>query len=138
MAEVFRRACRSGDMPTLGASDLAESLRRLCGYSIYSFQEELREGFLTLRGGHRVGVAGTTVVREGKITGDPRSFFPEPSPGARLSGLCAGSAEPFFPKWEKAACFWQALLQAERQLYCVSWHGFSQMGKQDWCERWLS
>ena len=77
------------DMPTLGASDLAESLRRLCGYSIYSFQEELREGFLTLRGGHRVGVAGTTVVREGKITG----IREVSSLNLRLARACPGCAQ---------------------------------------------
>ena len=76
------------NMPALSASDLAESLRRLCGYSIYSFQEELREGFLTLRGGHRVGVAGTTVVREGRITGIREIS----SLNLRLARACPGCA----------------------------------------------
>lgn len=33
--------------------------------SIYAFQEELKNGFITIRGGHRIGIAGKTVV-EGK------------------------------------------------------------------------
>mgnify|MGYP001012949040 CR=1 FL=1 len=34
--------------------------------SAYSAQETLREGYLTLEGGHRVGVCGTLVLRGGE------------------------------------------------------------------------
>ena len=37
-------------------------------YSLYAFEEEVRRGFLTLKGGHRVGLAGQAVLesqREG-------------------------------------------------------------------------
>lgn len=57
------------ESPEVSAGELAEILHRLCGYSVYSYQEELREGFLTLRGGHRVGVAGTAVVQRGMVSG---------------------------------------------------------------------
>lgn len=57
------------ESPELSVAELAEILHRLCGYSVYSYQEELREGFLTLRGGHRVGVAGTAVVQGGMVSG---------------------------------------------------------------------
>lgn len=33
----------------------------LCSYSVHSVQNQLRQGYLTLEGGHRVGVAGTAV-----------------------------------------------------------------------------
>ncbi len=33
--------------------------------SIYAFQEELKNGFITIKGGHRIGIAGRTVI-EGK------------------------------------------------------------------------
>ncbi|UZT83127.1 ATPase, T2SS/T4P/T4SS family [Caproicibacterium sp. BJN0003] len=49
--------------------DLQESFREMCSYSIYSHQEQIRTGFLTLQGGHRVGVCGTAVYREEKQTG---------------------------------------------------------------------
>ena len=55
-------------VPVVTAQELAAVLHRLCGYSVYSFQEELREGYLTLRGGHRVGVAGTAVMQQGRIS----------------------------------------------------------------------
>jgi stage III sporulation protein AA len=42
------------------ASDLREMLNYLCGYSPYAMEEELRQGFFTIEGGHRVGVTGRT------------------------------------------------------------------------------
>ena len=59
--------CPQAGLLTAEQGDLAESLQRLCGYSVYSCQEELREGYLTLPGGHRVGVAGTAVLQDGRI-----------------------------------------------------------------------
>lgn len=56
------------ECPAVTAREIAAILQRLCGYSVYSFQEELREGYLTLRGGHRVGVAGTAVTQRGTIS----------------------------------------------------------------------
>jgi stage III sporulation protein AA len=38
--------------------DLNETLERISQYSLYAFEEELRMGYITLPGGHRVGVAG--------------------------------------------------------------------------------
>ncbi len=54
-------------LPAVSAGELAAVLRRLCAGSVYRFQEELCEGFLTLRGGHRVGVAGAAVLRGGRV-----------------------------------------------------------------------
>ena len=40
----------------------------ICRNSVHSFQEDICSGFITLSGGHRVGLCGTAVVRDGKIT----------------------------------------------------------------------
>lgn len=40
----------------------------ICNYSPYAFEEELRQGFITVEGGHRVGVAGQAVLeRDGSV-----------------------------------------------------------------------
>lgn len=49
-------------------SDLQESFRCLCGYSVYAHQNEIRNGFVTYLGGHRVGVCGTAVSSDGAVT----------------------------------------------------------------------
>lgn len=52
----------------LDSSDIAEYFTQICRYSIHSYQNEIAEGFITLDGGHRVGICGTTVRENGKIT----------------------------------------------------------------------
>lgn len=42
----------------LEQSQLLDAWHALCGYSVHSIERELTRGFFTLRGGHRVGVAG--------------------------------------------------------------------------------
>lgn len=48
-------------------ADLRECFQRVCGYSVHSCEEQIRQGFLTLPGGHRVGLSGTAVQEDGKI-----------------------------------------------------------------------
>ncbi len=42
-------------------------LNHICGYSAYAFEEEIRKGFLTVPGGHRIGLAGETVIQKDQI-----------------------------------------------------------------------
>lgn len=47
--------------------ELSKLLLHLCKYSPYAYEEELREGYLTLEGGHRLGVAGQAVMDGGRL-----------------------------------------------------------------------
>ncbi len=49
------------------AALLEETFLRLCGNSVYTHQNDINSGFVTLPGGHRVGVCGTAVVEAGRI-----------------------------------------------------------------------
>ena len=46
--------------------DLREMLNYISNYSLYAYTEELKNGFITIKGGHRIGVAGTVVYQDGK------------------------------------------------------------------------
>lgn len=37
-------------------------LRHICNYSLYAFEDELKRGFITVSGGHRIGIAGQAVL----------------------------------------------------------------------------
>lgn len=54
--------------PEVSAQDISEIFKKLCGYSVYSFQEQLKNGFVTFPGGHRVGIASSAVLENGEIT----------------------------------------------------------------------
>lgn len=42
--------------------DIKRTFEAVCQYSVHSFQREISEGFVTVRGGHRVGICGTSVI----------------------------------------------------------------------------
>lgn len=46
--------------------DIDDIFRYFCHDSIYAYEEERRKGFMTLEGGHRVGLAGEMVYTEGQ------------------------------------------------------------------------
>jgi len=54
------------DMPGEAARPAPEELEsllgHLCRYSLYAFTDEIRQGFLTVQGGHRVGLAGQVIL----------------------------------------------------------------------------
>lgn len=47
--------------------DMNRTLQLISSCSIYAFEEELRLGYLTIPGGHRVGLCGEAVIEKGKI-----------------------------------------------------------------------
>jgi stage III sporulation protein AA len=47
--------------------DLKAILQRISRFSIYAFGEEIKQGYITIRGGHRVGLCGSCVVENNTI-----------------------------------------------------------------------
>ena len=57
-------------------ADLAEMLNYISNYSLYAYSEEIKQGYITIEGGHRIGIAGGAVLEHGKIVGmQPVSFL---------------------------------------------------------------
>lgn len=48
----------------MDAGELEQVLQHICKYSVYAYVDEIRQGYLTLPGGHRVGVAGQAVLED--------------------------------------------------------------------------
>ncbi|MCX7885195.1 MAG: stage III sporulation protein AA [Caloramator sp.] len=48
-------------------NDIERTLQLMSDFSIYAVEEELKQGFLTLKGGHRVGIVGRVVLEENRI-----------------------------------------------------------------------
>lgn len=49
--------------------ELSEILQRATQQSAYACTQSLRQGFVTLPGGHRIGVCGSAVVKNGELAG---------------------------------------------------------------------
>ncbi len=48
--------------------EILEILQYICNNSIYSYQTQICNGYITLQGGHRVGITGNVVMNEDKVT----------------------------------------------------------------------
>lgn len=48
-------------------NDILETLQNICENSIYSYQKEICQGYITIKGGHRVGITGNCVIEDGKV-----------------------------------------------------------------------
>jgi len=67
IVRVGLREFRSGFYP--GVLDVRDIVERIGQHSLYAFEAELRAGYITLPGGHRVGVCGQVVLDEGAVGG---------------------------------------------------------------------
>jgi len=48
-------------------ADMERLIQLISGSSLYAFEEEFRNGFITLPGGHRAGITGKAVLEGGKV-----------------------------------------------------------------------
>ena len=66
--------------------------KSLCENSVYAYTDEIRRGFVTIRGGHRAGFTGRAIRgRDGRI----ESFRDISSINIRISREIVGAAAPF-------------------------------------------
>ena len=47
--------------------EILQTLEKLCDNSIYAYKNQISQGFITVRGGHRIGIAGTAVVENEEV-----------------------------------------------------------------------
>ncbi len=47
--------------------DIDYIFQKICENSIYSYQNQIASGFITIQGGNRVGIVGTAVIKDNKV-----------------------------------------------------------------------
>lgn len=52
---------------TITKKELQEILEYISKHSMYAYETELRQGFLTIEGGHRVGIAGRVTIENCEV-----------------------------------------------------------------------
>ncbi len=83
----------SGECLTVSKEELMETVSYVSRYSLYAFDEELRQGYITIPGGHRVGVAGRIVMEQDRVRRIRYISFLN----VRLSHERKGCADRIFP-----------------------------------------
>lgn len=89
-----RRTKELGKAYRMSFVEVQELVDYWCKDSRYAFQKELKNGYLTLRGGHRIGICGETVLdAQGKI----QTVKNISSLNIRLAHECRQAAEKILP-----------------------------------------
>lgn len=52
---------------TVTSADVDDTLEHISNYSLYAYEDEVRQGFITIQGGHRIGLAGKVVLENDNI-----------------------------------------------------------------------
>lgn len=47
--------------------EMKSLIQKIVGFSLYAYEEDIRQGFITIKGGHRIGIAGECVMENGCI-----------------------------------------------------------------------
>lgn len=73
--------------------DLEQTLNLVSRSSLYALEDEMRQGYITVPGGHRIGLAGRTLVENGEV----RTIRPVSGLNIRFSREVPGCASPLLP-----------------------------------------
>jgi stage III sporulation protein AA len=87
------RVVDKGQAYIVSEQDIRDTMAGISHYSMYAYEEELKQGFMTIQGGHRIGVAGKIVMGQGKIQAVRQIAFIN----IRLSHQVKGCADQVMP-----------------------------------------
>ena len=51
----------------INQSEILQILEKICENSIYAYKRQICEGYITIKGGHRIGLTGSAVIENGEI-----------------------------------------------------------------------
>lgn len=51
----------------ISKQELTEAFENICEKSIYAYTKQISEGFITIKGGNRVGITGSCVIENGQV-----------------------------------------------------------------------
>ena len=74
-------------------NEIRETMEYISNYSLYAFEEEIKQGFITINGGHRIGIAGKIIIEEDVIKGMKHISFIN----LRLAHQVKGCADRVLP-----------------------------------------
>lgn len=81
-------------------NEIRETMEYISNYSLYAFEEEIKQGFITIQGGHRVGIAGKIILDEDKVKSMKHISFINIRLSHQIKG-CANIVIPYLISNEK-------------------------------------
>lgn len=74
-------------------NEIRETMEYISNYSLYAFEDEIKQGFITISGGHRIGIAGKIIIEDDSIKGMKHISFIN----IRLAHQVKGCADRVLP-----------------------------------------
>ncbi len=99
---------REQDAYLVSEEDVRVTLELLTGYSVYAYEEELRQGYFTVEGGHRIGVTGGVVTEGGRVLRLNYITFLN----IRIAHECKGCSKELFTRLYGDGTYYHTLLFA--------------------------
>lgn len=90
--ELFVERVR-GEPYIVTKEDLKEMVDYISNYSLYAYEQEMKQGFITVEGGHRIGMAGQVILEAGRV----KNIKYISSVNVRMSHEVIGCADKVFP-----------------------------------------
>jgi stage III sporulation protein AA len=75
------------------SEDAVNLMNKISHFSIYTLEEELKRGYITVSGGHRIGLAGKVILEDGRV----KAIRNISSFNIRIAKEKIGIAEPIIP-----------------------------------------
>lgn len=97
---------KEGEACLVTADEMQETMEYISNYSLYAFEEEIRQGYITIQGGHRVGVAGKIILENHRIKNMKHISFIN----IRLSHQIKGCADRVLPYIRKEESIYHTLI----------------------------
>ena len=94
--------------PSIGEDDLRQVVENATQASAHTALDRVRQGFVTLRGGHRVGLCGSVVKKEGQIV----TLRDISSLSIRVARSVEGQAAQMLPRLMEQGIFLSTLILA--------------------------
>ena len=94
---ICDRDCNGSGFHRVTIEEIRDTVNLLSSYSRYAFEDKIRQGFLTIQGGHRVGLAGRVILESTDGRGMVKTISPITFLNLRIARQVTGCAEPVLP-----------------------------------------
>lgn len=99
--------CEVENIPYIvSVNEIRETLEYVSHYSLYAFEEEVKQGFITIQGGHRVGMSGKAVMENGMVKSMKHISFLH----IRFAHQIYGCADPVMRYIKEGNLFYHTLI----------------------------
>lgn len=94
-------------------NELRETMEYISNFSLYAFEDEIKQGFITINGGHRIGIAGKIIMENNIVKGMKHISFINVRLAHQVKG-CADKVLPYIIDSEKSAIYHTLIISPPR------------------------